>query len=352
MSVDSIHETLLEQIPDSYQKTVGFPSWMLTRAMAVGLADGMDALADAQAQLDPENLSGAALDAYILPRTGQIRTAATYAVGTVTVTGTGTVAQGDLFETVGGVRFAADETVIVDGSAAIEVTCVTAGAAGNVAAQAVTMMPVQIAGISAVTNSAPMTGGYDAESDADYYARFLERLRAPVNGSNKAQYAAWAKEVAGVGEVKVFSLGHGDNTVDVVLTGSDGKPAAASLVQAVQAHIDPGSAGKGEGRAGIGAHCYVSAAETLPVTLSVTVHKLSGYTDEQVTQAVSEAAAAYLAGIAFRQDYVSYAKLSETIGSAPGVLDHESLRISGGTANIEVGARQCAVLGEAAITIG
>lgn len=53
--------------------------------------------------LDPVNLTGDDLDAYIYPRTGQVRNAATKAVGVLTVTGSGTIAAGDLFESTGGV---------------------------------------------------------------------------------------------------------------------------------------------------------------------------------------------------------------------------------------------------------
>ena len=42
--------------------------------------------------LDPVNLTGDDLDAYIYPRTGQVRNAATKAVGVLTVTGSGTIA--------------------------------------------------------------------------------------------------------------------------------------------------------------------------------------------------------------------------------------------------------------------
>ncbi|MBS7225481.1 MAG: baseplate J/gp47 family protein [Clostridiaceae bacterium] len=125
----------------------------------------------------------------------------------------------NLFETAGGVQFRAGESIEVKGTAEVLVSCVTAGAAGNVAASTVTAMPVQIAGISAVTNPEPMTGGYDAESDKSLMERFLNQLQHPATSGNAWHYSEWAHEVAGVGEV----IGHGAGTVDVTVLGSDGK---------------------------------------------------------------------------------------------------------------------------------
>lgn len=346
MSVDSIQGELLREIPDSYQKTAGFPTWTMTRAMSLGLDAAEREIAAAREKLDPENLSGQELEQFIYYRTGQSRVQATFAAGKVTVTGNGTVSAGDLFETAGGIQFRAGESVQVKGTAEVLVSCVTAGAAGNVAASTVTAMPVQIAGISAVTNPEPMTGGYDAESDKSLMERFLNQLQHPATSGNAWHYSEWAHEVAGVGEVKVFPLGHGAGTVDVVVLGADGKPASSEVVKQVQDYIDPGSRGDGMGAAPIGAKCYVSAAAALTVAVSVTIHTLPGSEQSAVTQAVKDSLAAYLAGIAFRQDYVSYAKMAETILGTAGVKDLENLRLGGGTANVPVGERQAAVLGE------
>ena len=151
--------------------------------------------------------------------------------------------------------------------------------------------------------------------------------------------------------MKVFPLGHGDNTVDVVLVDSTGQPAAEELVKSVQDYIDPDSTGEGYGQAPIGARCYVSAATGKAVAVSCTVSKLNtGDEDGAVTAAVKAAIAAYLAEIAFEQDFVSYGQIAAAILSAEGVLDFENLAVNGGTANVAIGERECAVLGEVAIT--
>ena len=326
-----------------------------TEHLLLALADAVEAgteelLAHIKAMLDPDNLTGDDLDAYIYPRTGQVRNAATKAVGVLTVTGTGTITAGDLFESEGGIQFEATETVDITDSGPVAIRCTTAGTLGNLPAGSVTMMPVQLAGIVSVSNSDTTHDGYDAETDAAYYARFLERIQTPPTSGNVYHYRSWALEVSGVGAVQIYPLGHGDNTVDVVIVDTSGKPASSTLVKAVQDHIDPDSQGLGMGEAPIGAYCYVSAATGFYLPISLQVTALPGSVQAEVTQAVKDAVTAYLTSIAFRQDYVSYAQIAAAILSAPGVEDFANLTVNGGTANIAIADRKVAVLGEVTVT--
>ena len=211
---------------------------------------------------------------------------------------------------------------------------------------------MQLAGIVSVSNSDTLTGGYDAESDQAYFDRYILRLQTPPTSGNQYHYRLWALEVTGVGGVQIYPLGHGDNTVDVVLIDVDGQPADEELVQRVQEHIDPGSQGLGEGEAPIGAYCYVSAAEAVELTLSLQVQALPGAGQETVTAAIRAAVAAYLKRIAFAQDYVSYAQIAAAILSADGVQDFADLTVNGGTANVPISQRQVATLGEVSIQYG
>lgn len=345
-------ETMLEAMPGSYQKTVGFPTYDLLAAAAIPMDTFAQQLSDTERKLDPEELTGTELDSYILSRSGLERNPATCAEGVLLVTGNGTVQAGDLFESGGGVQFVSTQTVEIIGSGEVPVRCVTPGAVGNLPAGSITMMPVQIAGIVKVTNPAPTAEGYDAETDQAYYDRFILNLQTPPTSGNQYHYRSWALEVSGVGGVQVYPLGHGANTVDVVIIDTEGKPASEPLVQAVQEHIDPGSKGIGEGEAPVGAYCYVSAATALELDLSLTVTTMAGSEEEQVTEAIKAAVTAYLKGIAFAQDYVSYAQIAAAILDAPGVQDFENLTVNGGTGNVLVAARQVAVLGEAAVSYG
>ena len=65
-------------------------------------------------------------------------------------------------------------------------------------------IPYNASGITAVQNITDFTGGYDAESDADLLERYLEKVSRPNVSGNKYHYIEWAKEVSGVGDVKVI----------------------------------------------------------------------------------------------------------------------------------------------------
>lgn len=352
MSASEILDEMLSAMPESYQKTIGFPTYDLLAAVSLRMEGTDEAIDEAKQQLDPENLSGDDLDRYIYPRSGLARKASTFAHGTLTVTGSGTVEIGTLFESVGGVQFAATETVVIDGEGSVPVTCTVDGTAGNLPAHSVTQMPVAVQGIASCDNPEPLTGGYAEEGDTEYYARYLLRLRTPATSGNVYHYQQWALEVSGVGHVKVFPRVQGVNTVDVVIADSTGQPAGEELVAAVQAYIDPESEGAGRGQAPIGAQCFVSAAAEKKIAIACKVFKSNTAEADSVTAAVKAAVAAYLAGTVFVQDYVSYAQIAAAILSAEGVVDFEGLTVGGGTANIAVGERECPVLGEVTITYG
>ena len=349
MSVHEILTELLGAMPDSYQKTIGYPTYDLLAAASLRMQGTDDALAEAARKLDPATLAGDELDRYVYPRSGLDRRQATFAHGVVHVIGTGLVPEGTLFESGGGIQFYATQGVEITGEGDVPVTCRADGPSGNLPAHSITQMPMTVQGIASCDNPAPMAGGYAQEDDAAYYDRFLLKMRAPATSGNIYHYQAWALEVSGVGAVKVFPLGHGAHTVDVVITDSTGKPAGSELVQQVQTYIDPGSTGRGEGQAPIGAKCYVSAPADKTVSVSCTVSKLNTVDEGTVTAGIKAALAAYLAEISFRQDYVSYARISDRMLDVAGVVDLSGLTVNGGTANIPIAARECAVLGEVKI---
>ena len=357
---NDVLQEMLDAVPDTYQKTVGFPTWDWLAAASIPLAQLDEELAEARNLLDPANLTGEALEAYIVPRTGQQRTAATCAEGVLTAVGNGTIPAGALFESGGGVQFEASETVTIAGSGAVPIRCLTPGAVGNLPAGSITMMPVQIAGIVSVTNESPTAEGYDAETDAAYYQRFLLRVQTPPTSGNQYHYLEWAMEVPGVGGVQVYPLDKGANTVGVVLVDQSGKPASEELVEQVQEYIDPDSSGTGAGEAPIGAYCYVEAATAQTVNLSLTVTAAAGASQETVTAAIQDAVSgylrdealkAYLPAVGNRSGYsVSYARIGAVSLDTEGVEDYESLTVNGGTANLEIPARYAAVLGEVTVS--
>ena len=341
-------EKIRNNISAEYEKTPGYLIWDIAEAVGQELDQQDTTIEDVRALFDVDNLTGGLLERTVKQRKGIIRREATYAVGKVTVMGNGIVHIGDLFETVNGVQFAATETVSITESGLVSIEAITPGNAGVVGAGTITQMPVTLAGIVSCTNEEPTADGYDAESDDSLRERYYVRLQTPDNGVNKYAYRNFALEVSGVGDAEVFPLGHGENTVDIVLIDAEKLPASEELVQRVQEYIDPNSAGKGEGVAQMGAHCYVEAAEGLEINIAGKL-TISGES-EPVEEAVKISVKNYLASIAFAKYDVSYAQINNAILETEGVLDIEGLQINSGLSNIAVPERNVAILGTAVFT--
>nr|DAO06133.1 MAG TPA: Baseplate J like protein [Caudoviricetes sp.] len=348
-SAAKLHEEVLEQIDDSYQKTVGYPTFDLTKAFALVLAPMYEQLGYIAGKLDIEQLQDDELTRFVYQRKGVERKEATYSHGMLKVSGNGTVNIGDLFESDGGVQFAATETKQILGEGFVNVQAITAGPAGNVGAGSVTMMPKTLPGITTCTNPEPMLGGYNAETDDSLRERYYEAIRQPPTSGNKYHYLMWAREVAGVGDAKVFPLWQGDNTVLVVIINDNKLPADDELVARVQAHIDPDSTGRGEGQAPIGAYCTVQSAQACAINITLKVMPTANYSATEVQANIRDAVAGYLQSIAFTQDYVSYGKVVNAINDAAGVADFSDLLLNGGISNVAVSERQVAVVGEVVV---
>ncbi|UED78057.1 baseplate J/gp47 family protein [Brevibacillus sp. DP1.3A] len=341
-------QTLIESlasIPVTYDKSVGSPIYD-TLATAAEQFAKIDANIDAVRQkLSIDKLTGDELAQRIKERTGIERKAATHSRGSVTVTGTGTIFTGDLFETAGSTQFQAIETKAITDNGTVNVKAVVAGHDGDVPANTITLFPVTLAGFTAVNNPQPTIDGFNAESDEDLLQRYYERVRTPATSGNKAHYKNWAKEVPGVGDARIISLWKGDNTVKVIIIDSEKRPASETIVAAVQNHIDPGSTGKGEGAAPMGAFTTVVSAAAVAINVSVTVSISAGYTIQQVMDNITVRLTEHLQEIAFVESIVSYAKVGATILDSEGVTDYTDLLVNNATVNVPIKYEEVAVVG-------
>lgn len=354
MSVDSIHEAMLSGIPDSYQKTIGFPTWDLTRAVAIGAEALAEEIRQEAAKLNVDNLTGDELTRFVYQFRGIPRREATHAAGVVTVTGYGTVSEGDLFETKGAVQFVATKTVKIRDSGTIPIRARLAGTVGNVPEQTITEIPVTIPGIVAVTNTAATAGGYEEETDDALRERYYLNVREPPTSGNIAHYKAWALSIPGVGGVKVFPLSRGNWTVDVVIISDKHDAALPDLVKKVQAYIDPDSTGLGDGVAPIGAHCYVESAKPLPVDVSARVVLAAPEDIELVKEAVTKSLTNFFMELPFdnkNPSYISHARIGAALLDVPDILDYRDLLLNGTATNLTPEEREIATLGKVTLNV-
>ena len=246
---------------------------------------------------------------------GVLRSAATKATGTITLTGKGIVPTGSLFTTAAGTKFQTLEYRNVNGTADVPVEAVNAGEAGDVKENTITVIPMSIPGITAVTNAEATSGGYDEEDDEDLLKRYLEKVRLPATSGNKYEYYEWAKSVSGVGDARVQSLWNGPGTVKVIIVDANMQVAPASLIQSVADYIETVRT--------IGATVTVVSPTPIPVTITA---KISGTLDkEQFLKDVN----AYIAGKGMDLRSLSYARCIDILLNQTTVADCADVRLNG-----------------------
>lgn len=124
------------------------------------------------------------------------------------------------------------------GNVEVGATCVFAGNVGNVKIGEINRFPVTLPGLAAVENTEAFEDGYPPESDVDLLERYIEKVSHPTASGNIYHYIEWAKEVSGVGDVRVIPLWNGNGTVKVVIVDSDNQPAGDDLIRKVKEHIE------------------------------------------------------------------------------------------------------------------
>lgn len=342
-TVDNIHQNMLVNIDNTYEKSVGYPTYDFTRSFAIEESILYKALDNVIAKIYVSNLSDDELTQRVKEWRGIDRKLATYAKGVVTVKGNGSIKVGDIFSTSNNVQFAATEDVNVADTADINVVAVVAGDSGNVGANSITQMPVTIMGITACNNSNSTYDGYNEESDDDLKKRFYENLQTPATSGNKYHYMMWAKEVTGIGDAKVYPLWNGNGTVKVCIVDSNKRAASTSLINEVSQHIE-------ENRP-IGATVTVVSAKEKSIDVTAKVVLSNAYTLQQVQDSFNTAVNEYLKSIAFNNTYVSYAKIGDLLLNTSGILDYSNLVINAAAINVTLQSEEIPVVGTVSLGV-
>lgn len=338
-AVNEIHQSMLERIDNKYDKSKGGFFYDATMPPAIEIAKLTARQKEQEREGFIQYCSGEKLDMACYAD-GVFRHPATYARGEVTLTGEAgaMIRAGELVASDRGLyEIVQDISLGADGTAQVAVVCTVSGIAGNVPAGAIKSFPKTIPRITGVYNPQPITGGYDAESDESLRERAYLKRRTPGTSGNKWHYLAWAKETTGVGDAKVYPLWNGNGTVKVVIINAQKRAADEPLIQAVAKHID-------ELRP-VGAQVTVESAAERVIDISVSITKSDGYTAEQLREAIRESLTNYLASIAFKDNYISYARIGGLLLGCEGVADYAGLTLCGDSENISLGDTEVAVLG-------
>lgn len=243
---DSIHERMMENLPDDIDNTPGgFPS-DLTMPSAIEKSELIGFhLVRALMIAFPQYAWDEWLDMH-----GQqvhiIRHEAAKARGVLELQGepgteipAGTIFCVPAIDDIPAVEFETDTDCVIDetGTVKTAITAVEAGPEANVKSGSVSIMDEPMDEITAINNEHDITGGAAAESDDDYYDRIAaEYENSRTYLGNDRDYKRWAQE-AGAGDCIVVPAAEGPGTVKLVLVDVNGGPANGELVEKVREHI-------------------------------------------------------------------------------------------------------------------
>jgi uncharacterized phage protein gp47/JayE len=233
----------------------------------------------------------------------------------------------------------------------ITVVAVVPGAAGNVLANTITQLVSGITGVNSVTNTQPTAGGADQESDDALKLRFQEYIES----LGKATLQAIEAAIAGVQAGLTFSVNesvHFDGSpflagFTVVVDDGSGNIPSPTLT-AVHNAVDAVRAA--------GISFEVHAPTDIAIGVTVTVTAAAGFSDPQVSTAVTAAIDTYILslGVAVSVNYVTMANVIQNaqINGVNCVFAQTNLLVNGSNVNIGITDTQLARPGTIVITPG
>ena len=336
-------DLMLNGLENTKDKTPNSFSYDVLSAAGILFVEFARRFEELARKFDVDNLEGLELEKRVFQITGLKRKQATYATGLLKIKGTvGTVIdQGKIFQTEQDEKFKSLEKAVIGdkGEVDVKVEALRIGPFGDVDKDTIKVSKDYIKGLESVTNPADFTNGYGEESDDDLRERYYSYLQDPPKAGNPAHYRLWAEEVDGVGYAKVYRTWKGPSTVKVVIIDINRKGAGSDLVEKVRKHIMEEAPIHWE-------NLTVVSAKERRIDLSGKVEIKDGYRKEEVLANVKENVTAYLAEVAFKKSYVSFARVAYAILESDGLVDFDDLRINGSYDNIDLDDEEVAVLGQ------
>lgn len=359
ITVEAIKERILGRLSTDLQTREGSYTNDIISAVAAEIAEAYHSMDAMIPSFYLDETSGAYIDQQAAV-VGIVRRSGTKATCVILFTGAddASVPKETPFFTDAGLEFRLQETItIVDGAASGILEAAEPGDSYNIGAGEITQTMRNYTGIGTYSNQAA-SGGSDRESDASLLERYHARMQQAATSGNPYHYQQWARSVDGVGASRVIAKWNGAGTVKVIITDPDAEPADAETVNKCAAYI--------AAQRPIGADVTVVAATAVDLSVAASV-TIDGSTTKAAVKAAFDAALKlYLAGLV-KATYasnldadldaisaatytVSYNRISALLLTIPGVIDHTSLTINGGTANVSIAADAVPVLAEVSAT--
>ncbi|HFQ8798591.1 TPA: baseplate J/gp47 family protein [Clostridioides difficile] len=181
----------------------------------------------------------------------------------------------------------------------------------------------EINGITKIYNDLAFRGGTEIETDEELKERFYKIQKNQATSGNKAHYEAWALEVEGVYNAKVYPRWNGAGTVKVLLFGQNNQAVDTEIIKRCREHI--------EEEMPIGATLTVATPSILDISISATIKLETGYTIDFVKESFLESINSYLINV---NKEIIYTKVSAILASTEGLHDFSNLLLNNKAENI------------------
>ena len=219
-----------------------------------------------------------------------------------------------------------NDATIAENQAELVVEALEVGKQYNLLANTRLTLTEPINGVNDIYVKSNFENGTDIESDEDLRERFFTTIKKSYTSGNVAHYEMWTLEVDGTGACKVYPLKNGNGTVEIVITNSDMLGASSELIENVKANI--------EEKRPIGASVTVVSATEKAINVSATIRLIKGYDIEEVKAEFATKLTQYLKEIAFKDTYISIARLGNLLLDTSGVFDYADFKVNGVNSNI------------------
>ncbi len=216
----------------------------------------------------------------------------------------------------------------------VPVQALAPGSAGNVQANAISLITVGVSGIDTVTNSTLFSNGVDSESDAGLKARFAVYIATRARATLSAVQNAIQSVQQGLSFAVIENtLPNGTSRpgfFTVTVDDGTGSP-PNSLISAVYAALDAVRP--------IGSTFTVQPPAVIVAAVNMTIAAAPGYSKSTLQGAVAAAIEAYINGLGIGVA-LSYTRLSALAYGVPGVSTVSNVLLNNGTADVGGGPTQ------------
>ncbi len=218
-------------------------------------------------------------------------------------------------------------------SLSVPIQAVAAGAAGNVQAGAISLLATALPGIDTVSNTAPLTGGVDAETDTSLRTRFQNYLASLSRATLVAIQSAVASVQLGLSFIVQENINPDGSSRPghflVVVDDGTGAPAPTLLTNiatAVEA-VRP-----------IGTSFAVLAPTLLLAAISLSVTSDGTVAHTALTALVASAITTYVDGLAIGAG-LPYSRVTQVaFAASPAITNVTAVLVNGGVADLAPGS--------------